>query len=156
MWHQHPWRGSASSDVRRCHLSPGCETACRGHQQKAARGTSIMRTHIGIVGLGNAGSAIATALSGKMPLVGFDIDPGRRQAVSHLALDGATSLAELAQRAGTVILSLPHPSISQQTVAALLRSTPPPELIIETSTVTHTVAQELSAMCRAQQVGFID
>jgi 3-hydroxyisobutyrate dehydrogenase len=116
----------------------------------------MMQTYIGIVGLGNAGSAMATALSGKMPLVGFDIDPNRRQAVAHLALDYATSLADLARRAGTVVLSLPHPDISKQAVADLLDSTPRPGLIIETSTVTHKVAQELESMCRARQVRFID
>jgi 3-hydroxyisobutyrate dehydrogenase len=115
-----------------------------------------MPTQVGIVGLGNAGSAMATALSGKMPLVGFDIDPGRRQAVAHLALDCAASLAELARRAGTIILSLPHPDISKRVVTELLQSEPRPALIIETSTVTHTVAQELHAMCQARQVGFID
>jgi 3-hydroxyisobutyrate dehydrogenase-like beta-hydroxyacid dehydrogenase len=41
-------------------------------------------------------------------------------------------------------------------VAELLDRTPHPGLIIETSTVTHTVAQELHARCAAQQVGFID
>lgn len=34
-----------------------------------------MHTPVGIVGLGNAGSAMATALSGRLPLLGFDIDP---------------------------------------------------------------------------------
>jgi 3-hydroxyisobutyrate dehydrogenase len=115
-----------------------------------------MPTPIGIVGLGNAGSAMATALSGKMPLVGFDIEPGRRQAVAHLALDGVASLADLARRAGTVILSLPHPDVSKRVVTELLQSAPPPDLIVETSTVTHTVAQELHAMCQARRVGFID
>jgi 3-hydroxyisobutyrate dehydrogenase len=115
-----------------------------------------MQTHVGIVGLGNAGSALATALSGKVPLVGFDIDPNRRQAVAHLALDCAASLADLAGRTGTVILSLPHPDISKRVVAELLESAPHPDLIVETSTVTHTVAQELHAMCAARQVGFID
>jgi 3-hydroxyisobutyrate dehydrogenase len=91
-----------------------------------------------------------------MPLVGFDIDPNRRQAVAHLALDYATSLADLARRAGTVVLSLPHPDISKQAVAELLDSTPHPGLIIETSTVTHKVAQELESMCRSRQVSFID
>src|SRR5262245_29611711 len=105
-----------------------------------------MQTHIGIVGLGNAGSAMATALSGKIRLFGFDIDPGRRQAVAHLALDCVASLADLACRTGTVVLSLPHPDISKRTVAELLENTPHPGLIIETSTVTHTVAQELHVM----------
>jgi 3-hydroxyisobutyrate dehydrogenase len=115
-----------------------------------------MQTHVGIVGLGNAGSAMATALSGKMPLIGFDTDPNRRQAVAHLALDCVASLPELARRAGTVVLSLPHPDISKRVVAELLEGTPHPGLIIETSTVTHTVAQALHARCTAQQVGFID
>jgi 3-hydroxyisobutyrate dehydrogenase len=115
-----------------------------------------MQTHVGIVGLGNAGSAMATALSGKMPLVGFDIDPSRRQAVSHLALDCVASLADLARRAGTVVLSLPHPDISKHVVAELLESAQRPGLIIETSTVTHTVAQELHAMCQASGVSFVD
>jgi 3-hydroxyisobutyrate dehydrogenase-like beta-hydroxyacid dehydrogenase len=115
-----------------------------------------MPTQLGIVGLGNAGSAMATALSGKMPLVGFDIDPGRRQAVAHLALDCVASLAELALRAGTIILSLPHPDISKRVVTELLQSAQRPALIIETSTVTQTVAQELHTMCQASQVGFID
>src|SRR5262245_40918629 len=115
-----------------------------------------MQTHVGIVGLGNAGSAMATALSGKMPLVGFDIAPGRREAVAHLALDCSPSLADLACRAGTVVLSLPHPDISKRAVAEILEGIPHPSLIIETSTVTHTVAQELYAMCEARQVGFID
>jgi 3-hydroxyisobutyrate dehydrogenase-like beta-hydroxyacid dehydrogenase len=115
-----------------------------------------MQMHVGIVGLGNAGSAMATALSGKMSLIGFDIDPGRRQAVAHLALDCAASLADLARRAEIVVLSLPHPDISKRTVADLVASAPHPALIIETSTVTHAVAQELQALCQPHGVGFID
>jgi 3-hydroxyisobutyrate dehydrogenase len=115
-----------------------------------------MQTPVGIVGLGNAGSAMATALSGKMPLIGFDVDPSRRQAVAHLALDCVASLADLAHRADIVVLSLPHPDISKRTVNELLETAPHPGLIIETSTVTHTVAQGLQALCQPHQVGFID
>jgi 3-hydroxyisobutyrate dehydrogenase len=115
-----------------------------------------MQTHVGLVGLGNAGSAMATALSGKMPLVGFDVDPNRRQAVAHLRLDCVASLDELARRARTVVLSLPHPEISKSVVAKLLQGEQRPELIIETSTVTHTVAQELHSMCQADGVPFVD
>jgi 3-hydroxyisobutyrate dehydrogenase len=115
-----------------------------------------MDTTVGIVGLGNAGSAMATALSGKMPLVGFDVNPDRRQAVAHLALDWVPSLADLARRAGTVILSLPHPDISKRAVVELIQGEPAPDLIIETSTVTHTIAQELHALCQPRHVGFVD
>lgn len=116
----------------------------------------MTETTVGIVGLGNAGSAMATALSGQMPLVGFDVDPNRRQAVAHLALECVTSLGDLARRARVVVLSLPHPDISKRTVAELVASTQRPGLIIETSTVTHAVAQELHTCCQAQHVGFVD
>src|SRR5687768_8780891 len=98
-----------------------------------------MNTTVGIVGLGNAGSAMATALSGHMPLVGFDVDPERRQAVAHLTLECVSSLDDLARRAEVVVLSLPHPDISKRTVAQLIRGEPAPDLIIETSTITHAV-----------------
>ena len=113
-------------------------------------------TRVGIVGLGNAGSAMATALSGHLPLVGFDVDPSRRQAVAHLALECVPSLSDLARRVGVVVLSLPHPDISTRTVTELVHSEPAPDVIIETSTVTHTVAQELHALCQSRHVGFID
>jgi 3-hydroxyisobutyrate dehydrogenase len=115
-----------------------------------------MNTTVGIVGLGNAGSAMATALSGHMPLVGFDVDPRRREAVAHLTLECVSSLGDLARRAGVVVLSLPHPDISRRAVAELIQGEPAPDLIIETSTVTHAVAQELHALCESRQVGFVD
>src|SRR2546429_4355510 len=115
-----------------------------------------MQTTVGIVGLGNAGSAMATALSGKMPLVGFDANPERRHAVAHLALEWVPSLSELANRAGTVVLSLPKPEISKAVVTELVHAAKAPELIIETSTITPQVAQELGAICQPRQVRFID
>jgi 3-hydroxyisobutyrate dehydrogenase-like beta-hydroxyacid dehydrogenase len=115
-----------------------------------------MQTTVGIVGLGNAGSAMATALSGKMGLVGFDVNPERRQAVAHLALEWAASLSELAQKVGTVVLSLPKPEISKAVVTELVQSAKAPELIIETSTITPQVAQELDAICQPHHVRFID
>jgi len=115
-----------------------------------------MQTTVGIVGLGNAGSAMATALSGKMGLVGFDVNPERRQAVAHLALEWATSLSELAQKVGAVVLSLPKPEISKAVVTELVQASKVPELIIETSTITPQVAQELDAICQPHHVRFID
>jgi 3-hydroxyisobutyrate dehydrogenase-like beta-hydroxyacid dehydrogenase len=115
-----------------------------------------MHTTVGIVGLGNAGSAMATALSGKMPLVGFDVDPGRQQAVAGLALEWAASLSALASRAGVVVLSLPQPEVSKAVVAELVQGEKAPDLIIETSTITPQVAQDLHALCQAGHVRFVD
>jgi 3-hydroxyisobutyrate dehydrogenase-like beta-hydroxyacid dehydrogenase len=115
-----------------------------------------MHTTVGIVGLGNAGSAMATALAGKVSLVGYDSNPERQHAVAHLACEWVTSVPELAARAGAVVLSLPKPEISKAVVAELLSGSNVPEIIIETSTVTPSVAQELSTMCQARQVNFVD
>jgi 3-hydroxyisobutyrate dehydrogenase-like beta-hydroxyacid dehydrogenase len=115
-----------------------------------------MQTTVGIIGLGNAGSAMATALSGKMGLVGFDVNPERRHAVAHLALEWVASLSELADRVGTVVLSLPKPEISKAVVTELVQGAKIPDLIIETSTITPQVAQELDAICQPHHVRFID
>ncbi len=115
-----------------------------------------METIVGIVGLGNAGSAMATALSGQVPLIGFDIDPSRRQIVADLEIDCVASLADIATRAGSVVLSLPKSEISKAVIAELVSSEKVPDLIIETSTVTHKVAQELQALCQPHNISFID
>lgn len=75
-----------------------------------------MPTSVGIVGLGSAGSALATALAGQVPLLGFDVNTDRYRAVAQIV----------------------------------------PELIIETSTVTPKVAQDLYALCQARGVSFVD
>lgn len=109
-----------------------------------------------MVGLGNAGSALATALSGTIPLIGFDVNPQRRQVVAHLAMECVDTLADVARLARTVVLSLPTPENSKAVVAALIAGETRPELIIETSTVTPKVAQDLHAMCQERQVSFVD
>jgi 3-hydroxyisobutyrate dehydrogenase-like beta-hydroxyacid dehydrogenase len=111
---------------------------------------------IGIIGLGNAGSALATALSGKLPLVGYDLDPNRRQAVANLEMERVDSVAQVGTVAKRIILSLPAPGISQAVVTELLAVNPLPDLIIETSTVTPKVALTLDSLCQARQVPFVD
>jgi 3-hydroxyisobutyrate dehydrogenase len=115
-----------------------------------------MDTPVGIVGLGNAGSSLATALSGKRPLIGYDIEPARRQAVAHLKMECVESLGHIAASAHAVVLSLPKPDVSRFVVSELVNAATPPELIIETSTVTPSVAQELHSLCQARQVSFVD
>jgi 3-hydroxyisobutyrate dehydrogenase-like beta-hydroxyacid dehydrogenase len=115
-----------------------------------------MSDSIGIIGLGNAGSALATALSGRLPLVGHDRDPNRQQAAAGLEMACVDSLAEVAARATRIVLSLPAPDISQAVVTELLAGERVPDLIIETSTVTPKTAQTLDSLCRARQVPFVD
>ena len=115
-----------------------------------------MNDTIGIIGLGNAGSALVNALSGKRPLVGYDADPKRRDAVGGLDLEWLGSEAEVAERAGTVLLSLPRPEISRDVVAKIAAVENRPENVVETSTITPKTAQDLAAVCAAAGIGFVD
>ena len=115
-----------------------------------------MPDSIGIIGLGNAGSALATALSGKVPLVGYDLDEGKRQALADLEMEPVESVAQVGTLAKRVVLSLPAPDISRAVVTELLAVESPPDLIVETSTITPKVAIALDSLCQARGVRFVD
>ncbi|MCY4514076.1 MAG: NAD(P)-dependent oxidoreductase [Candidatus Tectomicrobia bacterium] len=115
-----------------------------------------MPDSIGIIGLGNAGSALATALSGKVPLVGYDLDAGRRQALADLEMEPVESVAQVGTLAKRVVLSLPAPDISRSVVTELLAAESLPDLIVETSTITPKVAMALDSLCQTRRVRFVD
>lgn len=115
-----------------------------------------MNDTVGMIGLGNAGSALASAFSGQRPLVGYDANPARREAVAALDLQWAESAGEVAELADTVLLSLPKPEASKTVVGELIDCAKPPKLIVETSTVTPNTARELGTMCDAAEIAFID
>ncbi len=115
-----------------------------------------MNDTVGMIGLGNAGSALASAFSGQRPLVGFDLKPARREAVAALGLEWVDSAGHVAERADTVLLSLPRPDASEAAVRELVGCAPPPKLIVETSTVTPNTARALDAICEGAGVAFID
>ena len=109
---------------------------------------------VGLIGLGNAGSALAGAFSGQCPLVGYDANPARREAVADLDLQWAGSSGEVAELADTILLSLPKPEASTAVVGELIGGARPPKLIVETSTITPNTARDLGAVCEAAGVAF--
>lgn len=111
---------------------------------------------VGLIGLGNAGGALARALAPQCQLFGYDIDPARRAPVSELDITLTTSPTGVAENAVAAILSLPKPEISHAVVDELLAIVDPPELVIETSTVTPRTARELAAKCAGRGVAFVD
>lgn len=115
-----------------------------------------MNNTLGMIGLGNAGSALASALSGRIALVGHDVIPARREAVAALDLVWADSVSEVGAKADIVLLSLPKPEISRAVVGELLGLEKRPSTIIETSTITPKTARELGEACAAKSVAFVD
>ena len=115
-----------------------------------------MNQTVGLIGLGNAGAALAHGFSGQRPLLGHDRDAARAGAVADCELEWARSPVEVAEKAETVLLSLPHPDASREVVAALSAAGRPPKIVIETSTITPKTARELGAMCKEMGAGFVD
>ena len=92
---------------------------------------------VGIVGLGIMGGAFAqNLLANGWRVVGYDIDPVRRRAMTRAGVEMAPDVASLAAEAPTIITSLPKPSALHDTVAALVRAQVRPRVIVEASTFT--------------------
>lgn len=111
---------------------------------------------VGLIGLGNAGSALAQALLRQTRVVGYDIDSKRVDVAKGLGVECVPSVEAVAAQAETVMLSLPKPDISRAVVGALVGAENSPAQVIETSTITPKVARDLHAVCQAGGIGFID
>ena len=115
-----------------------------------------MNNTVAIIGLGNAGAALARGLSGKFPLRGYDVSSERRDAVADLEFDWLSSLEAVVAEADFALLSLPRPEISRAVVEAITRTPTTVRTVIETSTITPKVARDLAAICKTANIGFVD
>ena len=111
---------------------------------------------VGLIGLGNAGAALAEALLRRTRVVGYDIDAARTDLATGLGVECVPSVTAVAAQAQAVILSLPKPDISLSVVRTLADAEVSPAQVIETSTVTPKVARALHDICRAAGIGFVD
>src|ERR1700751_5970489 len=63
------------------------------------------RNPIGLVGVGLMGMAYAHRLRGAgLPVVGFDVDPARLEALAAISGDKAASVAEVVRRCATLLV----------------------------------------------------
>lgn len=115
-----------------------------------------MSNAIAMIGLGNAGAALAHGLSGKFSLSGYDVNSDRKAAVEHLELAWSDSLESAVAGADVVLLSLPRPAISLDVARAIAGASSAARLVIETSTITPKVARELAETCAGADIGFVD
>ena len=81
-----------------------------------------MTETVGLIGLGNAGSSVASALTRKVSVVGYDLDERRRAASNELGITCLNSVEEVAESAKHVLLSLPKPEASISVTEALVGS----------------------------------
>lgn len=116
-----------------------------------------MKSNIGLIGLGNAGSAIATRLLKSGWVVhGYDLDPARAQLSQSMGLVLADSIASLARSCNIIMISLPTPKASWAVFQELCQHPIVNHLIIETSTVTADDIERISALAQAQGAQVMD
>ena len=115
-----------------------------------------MNSSVAMIGLGNAGAALARALAGKFSLSGYDQNPHRRGVVADLDFQWRDSIEAAVGEADFVLLSLPRPEISRAVVQEIAKLPTRVKVVIETSTITPKVARDLAAICREAGIGFVD
>jgi 3-hydroxyisobutyrate dehydrogenase-like beta-hydroxyacid dehydrogenase len=97
---------------------------------------------IGLIGLGNAGMALATPLLKQFTVVGYDRDSARASLATELGIEVARSAGAVSTRCDVILLSLPTPDASREAAVELAGGNLKQRLIIETSTVSpHDIEQ---------------
>ena len=115
---------------------------------------------IGLVGVGNLGSAIAKRLiAGGFELVAYDIDEKARRTASDLGAQVAKSPKDLAQLCDLALLALPFPSDVDSVVAhedGLLAGAKPGFTIVDMSTVGPGTTKKNASLAADKQVEYVD
>jgi 3-hydroxyisobutyrate dehydrogenase-like beta-hydroxyacid dehydrogenase len=108
-----------------------------------------MKRIVGVVGLGIMGGAMARNLSkAGWEVVGFDIDAKRRSEAESANVAVAESAAAVADRAPTIIMSLPS-AAAAQAVARELAGVKESRVIVETSTLALDDKAEIRRVLEA-------
>jgi 3-hydroxyisobutyrate dehydrogenase-like beta-hydroxyacid dehydrogenase len=110
---------------------------------------------VGVVGLGNMGSALAANLvNARCEVYAFDLaGPSRMPAGAQFAND----LAHLAQQADVVVLSLPDGAASQAVTSGIaMAARRRADKIIDTSTIGPGAARTVAVLLAQQGIGYVD
>jgi 3-hydroxyisobutyrate dehydrogenase len=110
---------------------------------------------VGFVGLGNMGGRITRRLiAAGHTVIGFDTDPSRAPACGAVA---ARSLAEVAQQANTILLSLPDSNVVEAVVEeGLMAHARKGQVVVDLSTAAPSSTMRLAALFAARGAAYID
>jgi len=111
---------------------------------------------LGLIGLGNAGLALATPLLARFDVVGYDRDEARNAAARQAGVRIAAGAAAVADACPIVLLSLPTPAASLAAAADLAKGRLDGRLVIETSTVAPADIHRLQAQLGAHGASVVD
>jgi len=116
-----------------------------------------MAETVGFIGLGVMGAPMARHLAAKYDLVVFDVDPKKRAAIENARK--AKDTATVGKTASTILLSLPSSEVVKEVVLGkdgLLPNMKKGSIIIDTSTTSPTVSQEIGKELNEAGIAFLD
>jgi putative dehydrogenase len=117
----------------------------------------MARPLIGMIGLGIMGSAMAgNLMRAGHRVIGYDVLPRRRQDHRRAGGEAVASCRDVARRAGIVVCSLPSSEALLQTAAELAETSPPPQIVIETSTLPIAVKEQARRSLAARGTILLD
>jgi 3-hydroxyisobutyrate dehydrogenase-like beta-hydroxyacid dehydrogenase len=114
---------------------------------------------VGFVGLGNMGFPVAERLLGAgHSVLAFDVRPDALAALTALGATGASSVRDVADRAETVLISMPTPAVAREVVAGAdgLATGGAVRRVVDLSTIGSTTARFIQAELAARGIGYVD
>lgn len=94
------------------------------------------KSQVGLIGLGNAGMALAAPLLRQFAVLGYDREDARVQVARSAGVRVAETAKAVAEECSIVLLSLPTPEASRAALGEMAGERLKDRLIIETSTVS--------------------
>lgn len=94
-----------------------------------------MTQKVGLVGLGNAGLALATPIVSKFKVIAYDRSEARCKLAREKGVEVAPNVRAVAEQCSILMLCLPNPSISRTVLTEIGTAALERKLVIENSTV---------------------
>ena len=132
--------------------------ATRRPKRSGRRGaTEPPRRPVGVIGLGIMGSAMAANIAAAgFPVVGYDVLPKRRSALTKSGGVAARTAGDVARRAAVAITSLPNAQALLEVAAEIARVGRRGQAVVETSTLAIEVKEEARGVLARRGVALLD
>jgi 3-hydroxyisobutyrate dehydrogenase-like beta-hydroxyacid dehydrogenase len=115
------------------------------------------RQAVGLIGVGLLGTALAERLiGGGFDVFGYDVDPGRREALARLGARAAASAGAVLSACPRVLLSLPDLGVVAAVLEAEAASLRAGQVLVDTTTGAPPQAERLGADLAERGVDYLD
>ena len=115
------------------------------------------RDRVGVIGLGIMGSAMSGNIIGAgFPVLGYDVLPARRSALSKAGGQAARNVGDVAASAPIVITSLPSADALQSVASEIAAAHRRGQIVIETSTLPIATKETARKLLAGQGVALLD